>query len=104
MKDVRTIVLWLAGCLLYTNEQRPGAIANLTIDQYKKGKISVEGRSSYFTIAVSKHKTGTTGSARITANSTVHRLLQDYVQHLRPLLTHCTRLKNDVILCIILYA
>ncbi len=53
--------LWLAGCLLHTNSQRPGAIANMTTLQCKKGLSK-----SKASIRVTEHQTRTTGSTMLT--------------------------------------
>ena len=82
---LRDVQLWLMGCLLHANSQRPGAVANMTIRQCKKGTT---GKSTGM-ILVTKHKTGTTGSAMITVKAPVLGFLVDYLEHLRPLLPEC---------------
>ena len=81
----RTVTVWLAGCLLLTNHQRPGAIANMTLEDYNRAATATEGRDAYTTICVSKHKTGTTGRAKVTVGGPLSKLLAQYVQHLRPM-------------------
>lgn len=55
-----TMTLWLASILLYRNHQRPGAVANATLQEYEEARVAEEGRRRYKVIMVSSHKTGTT--------------------------------------------
>ena len=59
------MTLWLAGILLYSNHQRPGAIVNATLREYEDARMVEEGRKRYKVILVSNHKMGTTGRAKI---------------------------------------
>ena len=85
-QDIRTVILWLAGSLLLTNHQRPGAIVNAKIEEYMAAKEVKVGRDTYKTFYVKQHKTGTTGRAKITANKQLSALLDSYVEVIRPLL------------------
>ena len=62
--DIRQIMIWLAGSLLHLNAQRPGAITNTTLEEYRAATVSTIGRESYTTILVANHKTATTGRAK----------------------------------------
>lgn len=62
--------LWLAGCLLHTNSQRPGAIANKAALQCEKGISKTKA-----VIRVTKHKTQTTGSAMLITSGTLGHFL-----------------------------
>ena len=82
----RCIMIWLAGALLHFNAQRRGAVANATLKEYDAATISTHGRETYKSIMVSCHKTGTTGRAKLTADSHLSRHLDIYVQKIRPTL------------------
>ena len=77
------VELWLAGSILHTNSQRPGAIANISLTECKKATV---GSTTKASIRVSKHKTNTTGSARLTVKGALLERLTEYLQHIRPLL------------------
>ncbi len=68
---MRTCVLWLAGTLMLVNHQRPGAVINMTLPELKRAleRKEVKGRDTYVTVAVEKHKTGTTGRTRLVARN-----------------------------------
>ena len=85
-KELRSLVLWLAGCLLYANHQRPGAIINITLAEYEESRVTTEGKSTYRTILVANHKTSTTGRAKVTVSGTFGQCLASYVRYLRKLL------------------
>ena len=82
----RRIMIWLAGALLHCNAQRPGAVANAALMEYNTATTSTHGRETYKTFLVSRHKTGTTGRAKLTADSHLSRHLDLYVQKIRPTL------------------
>ena len=84
--SLHTVTIWLAGCLLLTNTHRPGAICNIKMEEVRKAKSSTEGRTPFTQIRVYRHNTGTTGSAHLTAYGVLHHRLQQFVEHLRPLL------------------
>ena len=83
---LRVVVVWLAGALMLSNHQRPGAIANATMAEYRAAKTTTVGRATYKTFPVANHKTGTTGRAKLTASSVLCKFLDNFVNHLRPLL------------------
>ena len=82
--ELRKITIWLAGSLLHSNAQRPGAITNATLSEYKAATVFTMGRKTYSSFMVANHKTATTGRAKITADQLLSGLLQKYVKHLRP--------------------
>ncbi len=84
--DLRTCVLWLAGTLMLVNHQRPGAVVNMTLSElrYAVGRKDVKGRDTYITVAVDRHKTGTTGRDRLVARNHLADRLCSYVEHIRP--------------------
>ena len=84
--DLRSTEIWLAGCLLLTNHQRPGAVANVTVAEWAASKASVVGQE-YRTFYVTNHKTATTGRAKKTVTKEIGGLLDKYVSLLRPLLS-----------------
>lgn len=84
--DLRQIMLWLAGSLMHSNAQRPGAVTNATLEEFKAGTKSTIGREEYKTFLVEKHKTSTTGRAKLTANRHLSRNLDLFVNHVRPAL------------------
>lgn len=79
-KCIRTLTLWLAGFLLYGNHQRPGAVANATLQEYEEARVVEEGRKRYKVIMVKRHKTGTTGRAKITVAPDISHFLEEYVK------------------------
>ena len=83
-QDLHTVEVWLAGCLLLTNHQRPGAITNMCCDEFERAMSTKDPTSA--TIRVRNHKTATTGRAMVTARGVLLQSLTEYVQHLRPLL------------------
>ena len=82
--ELRKIMIWLTGSLLHSNAQRPGAITNATLSEYKAAVVSVIGRETYSTFMVANHKTAKTGRARITADKHLSGLLEKYVNYIRP--------------------
>ena len=82
--ELRRIIIWLAGSLLHCNAQRPGAITNATLSEYKAATVYTIGRETYCTFMVANHKTATTGRAKITADKHLSGLLAKYVQHIHP--------------------
>ena len=84
LSEVRHIGIWLAGSLLHSNAQRPGAISNATLKEYENSSVTTVGRESYTTFYVEKHKTGT-GRAKITAGKHLATQLDKYVKFIRPL-------------------
>ncbi len=86
LKDIRVVTIWLAGSLLLTNHQRPGAVSKAQLAEYMRGSTTTHGRITYKTFKVQEHKTGTTGSAKMTTGKVLTALIDGYVQHLRPLL------------------
>ena len=84
--DLRQLTVWLAGCLMHSNAQRPGAIINATIDEYNRATVEVIGREPYKTIVVVSHKTSTTGSARLTMDRHLSQMMECYTGHIRQLL------------------
>ena len=85
--DLRHTEIWLAGCLLLTNHQRPGAVANAKTAEWASSKASEVGRKEYRTFFVAEHKRSTTGRAKLTMSKQMGRLLDKYVSLLRPLLS-----------------
>lgn len=82
---LRRITIWLAGSLMHTCAQRPGAIVNMTLEEYQAASLTVVGRTKYKSIRVANHKNGTTGSTRITAGPVLTNFLDQYVTKIRPL-------------------
>ena len=90
--DLRSAEVWMAGCLLLSNHQRPGAVANATLTEWAASKATVVGRKEYKTFYVTDHKTATMGHTKITVAKDIGRLLDLYVRRLRPLLAESTLL------------
>ena len=84
--DLRRIMLWLAGSLLHSNAQRPGAVTNTTLEEYEAATVSSVGRETYKTFLVANHKTGTTGRAKLMADRNLITHLDTFVTHIRPAL------------------
>ena len=82
----RKIVIWLAGSLMHMNAQRPGAVADATVEEYRAATTTTQGRESYKTFYVSQHKTQTTGRAKLSAPANLYKLIDKYVDWVRPIL------------------
>jgi len=82
--EIRSTIIWLAGALMLSNHQRPGAVVNVTIDEYRDAKTTTIGRTTYKTFYSKMHKTGTTGRAKLTCSKDLSDILDQYVTHLRP--------------------
>lgn len=91
-RDTRKIVIWLMGCLLHSNAQRPGAIANATLEEYQASTMFTMGRDTYFSFFVAHHKTSTTGRAKVTMDKMLKEHLEKYATHLRPQLEVSSKL------------
>ena len=82
--DLRQMMVWLAESLMHCNAQRTGAVTMATLEEFHATTVSTIGRESYKTILVSNHKTATTRTAKMTANScaSFHKL-DLFVHHIR---------------------
>ena len=83
-RNIQCAAVWLAGCLLHTNAQRPGAICNATVTEYEKAVVTTAGREKYTTFYVRHHKTASTGRAKITMNKHIATQMKKYVDFIRP--------------------
>lgn len=81
---VRRLTVWLAGCILHTNAQRPGAITNAKVSEFTNSTVTVHGRDTYTTSYVENHKTGVSGRAKLTMNQHLTKLMKKYITHIRP--------------------
>ena len=82
--ELRKIEIWLAGSLLHSNAQRPGAVINATLAEYKSATTSNVGRDTYTTFYVENHKTSVTGRARLTLDQHLARSMNLYMTQIRP--------------------
>ena len=82
--DLRLIMVWLAGCLLHCNAQRPGAVTNASLAEYESATTSKIGRETYKTIIVANHQTATTGRTRLSADSVLSQNLELFAKYIRP--------------------
>ena len=80
--QVRKLTIWLAGCLLHTNAQRPGAITNAKLSEFANSSTAMQGRETYTTFNVEHHKTRASATAKITMNEHMTKLIQKYVNHI----------------------
>ena len=81
--DLCSIVV--ATNILYKSWQRPGAICNVTLDEFKAAKMVVKDGKVVFIISVAEHKTGREGHAKLLLNTDDYNRLQQYVKSVRPL-------------------
>ena len=73
----------LAGSLLYKNWQRPGAVANATLEEFRGCKVVVEdGRLSYV-MSVVNHKTSLDGVAKVVLEGVDHARIIQYKSTIR---------------------
>lgn len=72
--------------LLCTNWQSPGAVTNMTLEEYQESVIVSEGGNDVRVFNVHDHKTGLQDAARITISGDDITLLQAYHLDMRPYL------------------
>ena len=82
--QLRKIEIWLAGSLLHSNAQRPGAVTNATLAEYELATTSTIGRATYRTFFVENHKTAVTGRAKLTMDQHLAKNVDMYVRQIRP--------------------
>ncbi len=80
-KDYDWVTIILAYAAVTNSAQRQGAVANMTIEEFRQG----EWASDIFSIRVREHKTASTGSAMVLLNKGLHQRVNRYVFYLRPL-------------------
>ena len=90
--------MWVGGVLLVSNHQRPGAITNMTCQELSQAREMKEGRDRFLVISVRKHKTGTTGRARIVVKNSQIEMVKQYAAHIRPRLAKGDRLFPKMVL------
>ena len=74
--------------------QRPGALANLTVEEFKNGVMDDNAEPRLFTTQTFFHKTSASeGEATLFWNSTNYRLAKIYLNKLRPLVVTCDSAK-----------
>ena len=58
------VTILLATCILFKNWQRPGAVANVTLDEFKQAKLLTKGSPPVYLLSVREHKTAVEGYAK----------------------------------------
>lgn len=79
-----TVTHVLAYALLLESVQRPGAVANVTLGEYKSQKLTKEGEM--FAVRVSDHKTACSGSAVLLFDHQLKERIDNYVSLARPVI------------------
>ena len=64
-KQYNTCLAIVAGRVLYSNAQRPGAVTGALLSEYEEGFRARKKGESYVTIRVRNHKTGSSESAKL---------------------------------------
>jgi hypothetical protein len=70
-------------CIMLKSSQRPGAVTNCTIAEYRAATTTSDGTT---VIKVFNHKTGQQGTAKLTLDTQLHQRLNNYFNYMRPLL------------------
>lgn len=77
----------LASSILYKNWQRPGAVCNATVEEFKSCKLVVRGSDApVYVMAVRDHKTAQEGYAKLVLQTTDHARIIQYNATTRKLL------------------
>ena len=79
----------LAALLLYKSWQRPGAVCNATLHEFRGASLVLgegAGGKDVYVLSVREHKTGVKGAARLMLDASDWPQLKGYVEHVRPLL------------------
>ena len=84
-KELKECTAAIAALLLFKSWQRPGAAANLTVHEYQERRTVLQGEEEVVVIRCKEHKTGMSGSAKLTLNSADLSKVEAYVTHIRPL-------------------
>lgn len=80
--DVKFAKNALLIALKFTSMQRPGAVLNCTMDEFRRS----ENRDGVNIIKVSDHKTSALGTAKLSSSRVLTERLNLYVQYIRPIL------------------
>ncbi|XP_065667327.1 uncharacterized protein LOC136087847 [Hydra vulgaris] len=73
---------YLLTCIIFDNASRPGAISNMTLNEFKKSTEKKEG----FIVSVMKHKTSYKGPAHIVLSHSLHLKVKKYIKFMRNML------------------
>lgn len=76
----------LAASILYKNWQRPGALCNVTVEEFKQCKLVTRAEECVYVLAVREHKTAQEGYARLVQQPTDHSRILQYKATVRRLL------------------
>ena len=82
IKTARTAMAIQFMTVLYRSVSRPGAVKNLTVAQYGRGRV----RGETFVFASSRHKTAEMGAQRLTVSLEERANLDAYLKYIRPML------------------
>ena len=64
-RQYNTCLAIVAGLVLYSNAQRPGAVTGALLSEYEEGFRAKKKGESYVTVRVQNHKTGSSESAKL---------------------------------------
>ena len=81
-EDLTKLSTWIAGCLMHTNHQRPGAVVNMKLTELQKALQ--DGTKDRLVVVVQDHKTATTGSARVVTKGILAERVATYASVIRP--------------------
>lgn len=81
-----THMMLLADELLVSSGQRTGAVANMTMGEWKKAReVTTDSGNTVHVVSVYNHKTAlATGSAKLIMTSDLKQRLDFYAEHIRP--------------------
>ncbi len=83
-KDLLLATSALMALLLFKNWQRPGAAANLTVQEYNEATEIQVGEKVLTVLRVKAHKTGVKGSAKLSLEREDARRMTKYYRWIRP--------------------
>ena len=78
------VTILLATCILFKNWQRPGAVANVTLDEFEQAKLLTKGSPPVYLLSVREHKTAVEGYAKLILSTTDYARIVQYKSTVRP--------------------
>lgn len=81
-EDLQLAMAAVAIPLMFQSSSRPGAVANMTIDEFERGSLA----DDLFIVSVAEHKAGIKGTAKLMFPPTLLERANQYLQYIRPAL------------------
>ncbi len=83
--DLESATYLLAHAIMINSFQRPGAVINVTMDEFQNAKKETSEGGDVWVVRVHTHKTQVQGSANLILTGTLMGHMNSYVRALRPL-------------------